>query len=277
MQTSPNVAADKSVSTTNPRAAGGAGGGEPALVAERLCKSFGAYTAVADVSFSLGKGQLVAFLGPNGAGKSTTMRILTGFLTASSGIARVCGMDVATNRVAVAAKLGYLPETGALYGDMTPVQLLRFFGSARGLSGAKLNQLTDAALEQCRLTEVTGKPIGKLSRGYRQRVGLAQAILHEPEILILDEPTAGLDPNQVEQVRLLLRSLAKDRTVLLSTHILTEVRALADRILLIHRGKLVHDGPAGSLGATESEMERRFGELTKDAAARPMAAVAAAG
>jgi len=234
------------------------------LVAERLCKSFGAYTAVQDVSFSLGKGQLVAFLGPNGAGKSTTMRMLTGFLTPNSGIARVCGMDVATDRVAVAAKIGYLPETGALYGDMTPVQLLRFFGSARGLSGAKLNQLTDAALEQCRLTEVTGKPIGKLSRGYRQRVGLAQAILHEPEILILDEPTAGLDPNQVEQVRSLLRSLAKDRTVLLSTHILTEVRALADRILLIHRGRLVHDGAAGSLGTTETDMERRFRELTRD-------------
>ena len=267
MQTSSNAAVNQA--TFGPVQAGAA------LVADRLSKSFGAYTAVSDVSFSLAKGQLVAFLGPNGAGKSTTMRMLTGFLTPSSGTARICGLDVASNRVEVAAKLGYLPETGALYADMTPVQLLRFFGSARGLSGARLNQLTDAAIEQCRLTEVTGKPIGKLSRGYRQRVGLAQAILHEPEILILDEPTAGLDPNQVEQVRSLLRSLARDRTVLLSTHILTEVRALADRILLIHRGRLVHDGAPGSLGQTETEMERRFRDLTQ--AAAPTDAKLAAG
>jgi ABC-2 type transport system ATP-binding protein len=237
-----------------------------ALSAANLSKSFGGYQAVVDVSFSLPKGQLVAFLGPNGAGKSTTMRMLTGFLTPTAGRAEVCGMDVVERRVEVAAKIGYLPESGALYGDMTPVQLLRFFGSARGMSGSKLDSAVDAALEQCRLTEVTGKPIGKLSRGYRQRVGLAQAILHEPEVLILDEPTAGLDPNQVDQVRQLLKSLSRERTVLLSTHILTEVRALADRILMIHRGRLVHDGLAGSLGATETEMERRFKDLTRDVA-----------
>lgn len=237
-----------------------------ALSARSLSKSFGSYQAVREVSFELPKGQLVAFLGPNGAGKSTTMRMLTGFLSPGSGRAEVCGMDVVERRVEVAARIGYLPESGALYGDMTPVQLLRFFGSARGMSGSTLGGRVDAALQQCRLTEVTGKPIGKLSRGYRQRVGLAQAILHEPEVLILDEPTAGLDPNQVDQVRLLLKSLATERTVLLSTHILTEVRALADRILMIHRGRLVHDGPAGSLGETETEMERRFKEMTRDAA-----------
>jgi len=247
-------------------------GAAAAIEARGLGKSFGSFPAVADISFTLGAGQLVAFLGPNGAGKSTTMRMLTGFLTPTTGSARICGIDVLNDRVAAAANVGYLPESGALYGDMTPVQLLRFFGSARGLKGGDLSAKVEAAISRCRLAEVVGKPIAKLSRGYRQRVGLAQAILHEPPVLILDEPTAGLDPNQVEQVRELLTTLAKNRTVLLSTHILTEVRALADRILLVHRGKLVHDGGRGSLGQVESEMEARFAELTRSAAALPVAA-----
>lgn len=224
------------------------------------------------MSFSLPRGQLVAFLGPNGAGKSTTMRMLTGFLAPTSGRAVVCGLSVAEDRVAVARKVGYLPESGALYGDMTPVQLLRFFGSARGMGPDELSKRVEEVLEQCRLTEVTGKPIGKLSRGYRQRVGLAQAILHSPEVLILDEPTAGLDPNQVEQVRILLKQLASRCTVLLSTHILSEVRALANRILVVHRGKLVHDGGTDSLGRDEREMEQRFAALTRDVAGAKSAA-----
>ncbi len=233
----------------------------PAISATGLGRSFGGYKAVSDLSFSLLKGQLVAFLGPNGAGKSTTMRMLTGYLAPTTGTARVCSIDVAVDPVGVAERVGYLPENGPFYPDMTPVALLSFLGRARGM-GAALPGRIDAVIEQCRLGEVTGKPVGKLSKGYRQRVGMAAAMLHDPEVLILDEPTAGLDPRQVEQVRTLLKGLAASRTVLLSTHILSEVRALADRILMIHRGRLVHDGGPASLGSTEREMEDRFRALT---------------
>lgn len=241
--------------------------GVPSIRADRLTRRFGAFTAVENLSFDIRPGVLVAFLGPNGAGKSTTMRMLTGFLSPSSGSAQILGRDVTTDRVEAARHLGYLPENGPLYPDMTPLGLLRFLGAMRGMSASAIRERTDVVVDQCRLADVAGRSIGKLSKGYRQRVGMAAALLHDPSVLILDEPTAGLDPNQVEQMRQLLGGLAQTRTILLSTHILSEVRALAGRVLLIHRGRLVHDGPAGSLGRDEREMERRFAELTRSSAA----------
>lgn len=237
--------------------------GQPAIEAIHLTKMYGVVPAVQDLSFSIYSGQLVAFLGPNGAGKSTTMRMLTGFLAPTSGTVRIAGIDVAADRVAAARKIGYLPENGPLYPDMTPLATLRFTGRAHGLSGSRLEERIATVIRQCRLTEVVERPTGKLSKGYRQRVGMAVALLHEPAVLILDEPTAGLDPNQVEQVRVLLKQLSKACTIMLSTHILSEVRALADRILLVNRGRLVHDGGPGSLGPDEAAMEERFRALTR--------------
>ncbi|MGD9688489.1 MAG: ABC transporter ATP-binding protein [Phycisphaerales bacterium] len=237
----------------------------PAIVAESLSKSFGLVRAVERVSFSISPGQLVAFLGPNGAGKSTTMRMLTGFLSPTSGKARIAGIDVMEERVEAARRIGYLPENGPLYGDATPLGLLSFLGRARGMRAGQIRERIGVVVEQCRLAEVASRPIGTLSKGFRQRVGMAGALLHDPDVLILDEPTAGLDPNQVDQVRQLLKSLARQRTVLLSTHILSEVRAVADRILLVSRGRLVHDGPGGSLGDDEKAMEDRFRRLTQAA------------
>ncbi|MCB9848935.1 MAG: ATP-binding cassette domain-containing protein [Phycisphaeraceae bacterium] len=237
------------------------------ITADRLTRMYGAFYAVRDVSFSIPRGQVAAFVGPNGAGKSTTMLMLTGLLAPTSGVARIAGVDVATDPIAAAERLGFLPENGPLYDDMNARSLLRFFGRARGLSGAKLSERLEAVVAQCRLEEVIGKPAGKLSKGYRQRLGLAQALLHDPDVLILDEPTAGLDPNQIDQVRRLLRELGKTKTILLSTHILSEVRAVAQRIVFINQGRIVHDGPTESLGGDQESMERRFLELTRGEAA----------
>ena len=167
------------------------------IEAKGLSKQFGNFLAVRDVSFQIPKGQVVAFLGPNGAGKSTTMRLLTGFIAPTKGSARIAGIDVQEDRIAAAECLGYLPENGPLYPDMTPRALLRFFGSARGMAGQALTDRIDAVVDRCSLQSVAEKPIGKLSKGYRQRVSMAQALLHDPEVLILDEPTSGLDPNQI--------------------------------------------------------------------------------
>ena len=212
------------------------------IEAKGLSKFFGPFVAIQDISFSIPEGQIVAFLGPNGAGKSTTMKILTGFMAASKGTAAIAGLDIQTNRIQASRKLGYLPENGPLYLDMTPSELLQFFGHARGLREDYLQDRIEWVTEQCSLYEVFEKPIGKLSRGYRQRVGLAQALLHDPEVLIMDEPTAGLDPNQIRDFRKNLKALGKRKTILVSTHILREVEATADRVLLIHSGKMVFDG-----------------------------------
>lgn len=242
---------------------GSPGSAAPMIEAEGLTRMYGDFYAVRDVSFSIPRGQVVAFLGPNGAGKSTTMKLLTGVLAPTSGRSRLCGVDMQNDRLAGAEKLGYLPENGPLYLDMTPKSLLQFFARARGMSDAKTRERMDYVIEHCRLSEVIGKPIGKLSKGYRQRVGMAQALIHDPEVMILDEPTAGLDPNQVEHVRDLLRTLAKTKTILLSTHILREVKAVAQRVLFVYQGRLVHDGPVDSLGDSESAMEQRFHRLTE--------------
>ena len=236
------------------------------IEAQGLCKYYGAFTAVQDVSFAVPQGSVTAFLGPNGAGKSTTMKMLTGFLAPSAGTARIAGIDVDEDRIGAARQLGYLPENGPLYPDMTPAQQLAYAGAVHGLGGARLKDALDRVANSCRIDEVWHKPIRKLSKGFRQRVGLAQAILHDPKVLVLDEPTAGLDPNQIQLVRDLIRQLAKDKTVLLSTHILQEVEAVADRVVLISEGRLRFQGTPTELAAGQS-LEARFRELTKGVAA----------
>jgi ABC-2 type transport system ATP-binding protein len=232
------------------------------IEAEGLTKYFGDFAAIRDVSFKVRQGEVVAFLGPNGAGKSTTMKLLTGYWAPSSGAARVAGHDVSVDRLAASARLGYLPENGPLYPDMTPRSLLNFFADARGLVAARKRQRIDEVIELCALGSVVGKPIGKLSRGYRQRVGMAQVLLHEPDVLILDEPTAGLDPNQIHDVRETIRKLGEMKTILLSTHILQEVTAMCRRVLFINEGRLVFDGPVEQLTSDGKPLEEHFRELT---------------
>ncbi len=227
-----------------------------------LSKFYGEFAATRDVSFQVPRGQVCAFLGPNGAGKSTTMKMLTGFLSPSSGEAMIAGFNIADNRLAASEKLGYLPENGPLYVEMTPESLLRYMGEVRGLQGAALAERMDWVSGKCSLAEVWRKPISKLSRGFRQRVGMAHALLHDPEVLILDEPTSGLDPNQVQGVRDLILELSKNKTILLSTHILQEVRAVCSRVVLINNGRVVFDGDTSELGASEVEMETAFREKT---------------
>ena len=226
-----------------------------------LSKFYGEFAAVRDVTFSVPAGQVVAFLGPNGAGKSTTMKLLTGYLAPSEGSARIAGYDVAAERLECASRLGYLPENGPLYPDMTPFELLEFFGEARGLDAGLLSGRIEAVTGQCGLHEVLDRPIGKLSKGYRQRVGLAQALLHDPDVLIMDEPTAGLDPNQIREFRDHITELGRTKTVLISTHILREVEAVAGRVLLVHEGRLIFDGTPAELRKNGS-LEERFYELT---------------
>ena len=239
----------------------------PAMIeADGLSKYYGDFTAIQDVSFKIRQGEVVAFLGPNGAGKSTTMKLLTGYLSPSAGVARIAGHDMASDRLAGAKKLGYLPENGPLYPDMTPRSLLEFFADARGLSGSYRQERINAVVEQCALGSVIGKAIGKLSKGYRQRVGMAQVLLHEPDVLILDEPTAGLDPNQIREVRDTVRRLGQNKTILLSTHILQEVEAMASRVLFINEGRLRFDGTPAELIKDGKSLETHFHELTAGAA-----------
>jgi ABC-2 type transport system ATP-binding protein len=232
------------------------------IEADGLCKQYGSFLAVRDVTFSIARGEVVAFLGPNGAGKTTTMRLLTGFVAPTHGTAKIAGIDVQTNRIEAAEHLGYLPENGPLYPDMTPLGLLGFFGESRGMSSGRLSERIDAVVNQCALESVAHKPIGKLSKGYRQRVSMAQALLHDPEVLIMDEPTSGLDPNQIRGVRQLIRELGQSKTVLISTHILQEVEPVAGRVLFIHDGKIVFDGKPGSLAHQNGNLEQAFYNLT---------------
>ena len=242
--------------------------GSVAIEAVGLSKLYGRFAAIRDVSFAVPTGQVAAFLGPNGAGKSTTMKILTGYLTPSSGQARIGGLDVAVDRLPAAEKLGYLPENGPLYPEMTPLELLRFFGEARGMAESRLNRRIEDVTAQCHLERVLEKSIHKLSKGYRQRVGMAQALLHEPDILIMDEPTSGLDPNQIHDVRALIRQLAETKTVPLSTHILQEVEAVSDRVILINEGRIVFDGAPAEMAGSEG-LEEAFRRLTAPAPPQP--------
>jgi ABC-2 type transport system ATP-binding protein len=230
-----------------------------------LSKFYGIFAATRDVNFTVNRGELVAFLGPNGAGKSTTMKLLTGYLAPSEGVARIAGHNMATDRLAGSTTLGYLPESGPLYYEMTPKTALNFFASARGMSPGQRDERIQAVVDLCDLHTVINKPIGKLSKGFKQRVGMAQALLHEPEVLIMDEPTAGLDPNQISGVRETLGKISEQRTILLSTHILQEVEAMASRVIMINQGRVVYDGSVDDLrdmGEGRHPLENAFHKLT---------------
>lgn len=231
------------------------------IEARGLSKFYGPFVAVEAMRFAIPRGQIVAFLGPNGAGKTTTMKMLTGFLAPSAGSAEIAGLDVREHRLEAVRRLGYLPENGPLYPDMTPADLLRFFGEAREIPEARLPGRIAEVAALCALEQVLEKPIGKLSRGLRQRVGLAQALLHDPEVLVMDEPTAGLDPNQIREFRRNIRRLGAEKTVLISTHILREAEAVADRVLLVNGGRLVFDGVPADL-ERDGSMEETFYRLT---------------
>jgi len=231
-----------------------------------LSKFYGPFAAVRDVTFSVPRQQVCGFLGPNGAGKSTTMKLLTGFIAPTEGTVKIAGYDMETERIKGSGYIGYLPENGPLYEEMTPKGALKYLGRARGLNAAKRADRMEFVADKCDLSEVWNKPISKLSRGFRQRVGMAQALLHDPDVLILDEPTSGLDPNQLVGIRQLIKELGKSKTVLLSTHILQEVEILCERVVLIDKGKIVFDGPREEMGSREA-MENEFHQLTKFASA----------
>ena len=208
----------------------------------RLVKRFGDFVAVDDISFSVEKGTVLGFLGPNGAGKSTTMKMITGFLAPTSGTARVCGVDVTEDPRQAKARLGYLPEGAPTYPDMTPSGFLDFCAQARGIAKRERKEKIELAAARAELQDVMHQPVETLSKGFKRRVGLAQAILHDPDVLILDEPTDGLDPNQKHHVRQLIRAMAADKAIIISTHILEEVEAACDRAIIIGRGKILAEG-----------------------------------
>lgn len=234
----------------------------PMIEAVGLSKFYGPFAAARDVTFTVNEGELVAFLGPNGAGKSTTMKMLTGYLSPSEGEARIAGHNMLTDRIAGSRHLGYLPENGPLYPDMTPSGMLDFFAEARGMDSKRKKERIAAVIDLCDLSSVAHKPISKLSKGFKQRVGMAQSLLHEPDVLILDEPTAGLDPNQIREVRKTMRKLRETKTILLSTHILQEVEAMADRVVMINEGRKVFDGTVAELKAAQGELDSAFHKLT---------------
>jgi len=214
---------------------------------EGLTKRFGPYTAVSNLSLTVNKGEVLGFLGPNGAGKSTTMKMVTGYLAATAGRVRVCGHDVETDELAAQAAIGYLPEGAPAYGDMTARQFLAFIARVRGYKGAEARARVAAAIGKTELEGVLDQPIETLSKGFKRRVGLAQAILHDPPVLIMDEPTDGLDPNQKFAVRNLIRGMAKEKAIIISTHLLEEVDAICTRAVIIDRGQIVADGTPAEL------------------------------
>jgi ABC-2 type transport system ATP-binding protein len=225
---------------------------------ENLTKVYGATRAVDDVTFNVRKGEVLGFLGPNGAGKSTTMKVLTCYLAPTAGRAKVAGFDVFDNSLEVRKHLGYLPEDTPLYKDMTVLEYLQFAAAMRGMASDRSEKRIKEIGGRCGLHEVAGKLVGELSRGYRQRVGLAQAMLDDPDLLILDEPTSGLDPNQIVEIRQLIKEVGKEKTVILSTHILPEVQATCSRIVIISSGKLVADGSPDELRAREKASRYRL-------------------
>lgn len=218
---------------------------------ENLTKFYGSQAAVNNISFEINKGEIVGFLGPNGAGKSTTMKMITTYLTPNDGKILVDGLDTENESLNVRKKIGYLPETNALYQDMNVVDYLKFAAELEGVEKSKIKSSVEKMIELCGLGDVKHKDIGQLSKGYKQRVGLAQAMVHDPDVLILDEPTSGLDPNQIIEIRKLIKNLGKHKTLILSTHILQEVQATCDRVLIINKGEIVADG-------TPDQLQQRF-------------------
>lgn len=228
-----------------------------------LTKLYGTQRAIDGISFSLKKGEIVGFLGPNGAGKSTTMKILTGYLRASEGSAKVSDYDVAQEPMPARRTIGYLPEHNPLYLDMYVTEFLLFSGKLYGMKSAELRTRVDEVIALCGLEVERRKKISQLSKGYRQRVGLAQSFLHNPSVLILDEPTTGLDPNQIQEIRDVIRNAGKDKTVLFSTHIMQEVEALCDRVIIINKGKVVSDSSLDELRKSGESLEEIFRTLTR--------------
>ena len=231
---------------------------------DHLTKRYGAFTAVDDISFQVGKGEIVGFLGPNGAGKTTTMRVLTCFLPANGGTARIAGFDIFEDPMEVKKRIGYLPESPPLYRDMYVRTYLEFVAKIKGVAKTEARGRIDHVLQQCGLEDRANQLIGQLSKGYRQRVGLAQAIVHNPEVIIMDEPTSGLDPNQIREVRQLIRELAQERTVILSTHILPEVEMTCDRVIIIHEGKIAAVDTTENLTADMRGITRYFVRISGD-------------
>lgn len=242
------------------------------LEIDGLYKAFGSVRAVNGISLSVPAGQVLGFLGPNGAGKSTTMKMIAGFLEPDQGTAIICGQDVSLSPRAAKQFLGYLPEGAPAYGEMTPAGFLKFCAAIRGLKGATGRDAVDKAIERTTLSGVASQTIDTLSKGFKRRVGIAQAILHEPKVLILDEPTDGLDPNQKQQVRNLIAEMSQDRAIVISTHILEEVDAVCSRAVIIDRGKVVADGTADELrkllpGKKTPSLEDVFRHITTGDAA----------
>ena len=225
----------------------------PRIEAAGLRKEFGSIVAVEDISFTVETGEVLGFLGPNGAGKTTTMRMLTGYLRPTRGDVSICGINMLADPVKAKARIGYLPEGAPLYPEMTPATLLRFTGQARGLGGKELENRMDETSDLVNLREVWNQSIETLSKGYKRRLGLAQAILHNPEVLILDEPTDGLDPNQKQEVRLLVRQMAQSKAIIISTHILEEVHAVCTRAVILANGRIVADGTPVELESMASD------------------------
>jgi len=240
---------------------------------DSVTKRYGPLTAVDGVSFEVQRGEVVGFLGPNGAGKTTTMRMLAGTLQPDGGAVRMDGRPISDDLTAARRRIGYMPENNALYTEMLVSEYLDFAAELRGLRGADRRSALKDAIEQTGIGDVYYRPIGQLSKGYRQRVGLAAAILHRPELLILDEPTEGLDPNQRVEIRRLIRELGQDRTVILSTHVLAEVEATCDRLLIISRGRLVADGGVSDLLEQQRAGGRYVVEAEGDDVARTLAAL----
>ena len=234
------------------------------IIIEDLVRRFGNFTAVGGISLRVGKGEVLGFLGPNGAGKSTTMKMITGFLAPSEGRISVCGNDVVEQQLAAQATIGYLPEGAPAYPDMTPQQFLAFIARVRGLEGDAATRAIDAAVTRTGLQSVLEQRIETLSKGFKRRVGLAQAILHDPPVLIMDEPTDGLDPNQKHAVRNLIRSMAASKAIIISTHILEEVEAVCTRAIIIDKGRIVADGTPTELlaRAPSRRLDEVFRTLT---------------
>ncbi|MGE0736987.1 MAG: ABC transporter ATP-binding protein [Alphaproteobacteria bacterium] len=232
---------------------------------QALTKHFGPIHAVNDISFAVKKGEVLGFLGPNGAGKSTTMKMITGFLTPTGGTAKVCGFDVLEHPLDAKRHLGYLPEGAPLYADMTPSSFLSFIASARGMSGSTRKAAIERAVKRVQIAHVMDQPIETLSKGFKRRVGLAQALLHDPDVLVLDEPTDGLDPNQKHDVRNLIREMAHEKAIIISTHILEEVSSICTRAIIIAAGKIVADGTPSDLEARSKTYNTVIVRFTKPA------------
>ena len=241
-------------------------GNDLIIEVENLTKRYTGHTAIDGLTFSVGRGEIIGFLGPNGAGKSTTMRILACFMPATSGTARVAGFDVFTESVEVRRRIGYMPENNPLHLDMRVREYLKFRGRLKGLGLGQSRERVDVVMRQCGLTDVSRKIIGHLSKGYRQRVGLADALVHEPELVILDEPTIGLDPHQIRSVRQLIKDLSHSHTVLISTHILSEVEMMCNRVLILHHGRILAADTTRNLLGMMSDAGQVIAEIAAPAA-----------